>query len=87
MASFYRKFIEDYAKVAKPLTSMTRGLYANIKSSQSSKLASMLDETALQSFNDLKSILSSSEILAFPCFTKPFHLTTNPSNYVIGAVL
>lgn len=87
MTSYYRKFIQDYAKVAKPLTNLTRGLYANIKSSQSSKVPITLDETAMQSFKDLKSILSSSEILAFPCFTKPFHLTTDASNYAIGAVL
>lgn len=87
MTSYYRKFIQDYAKVAKPLTNLTRGLYANIKSSQSSKVPITLDETAIQSFKDLKSILSSSEILAFPCFTKPFHLTTDASNYAIGAVL
>lgn len=87
MTSYYRKFIQDYAKVAKPLTNLTRGLYANIKSSQSSKVPITLDETALQSFNDLKSILCSSEILAFPCFTKPFHLTTDASNWAIGAVL
>lgn len=49
MTSYYRKFIQDYAKVAKPLTNLTRGLYANIKSSQSSKVPITLDETGLQS--------------------------------------
>lgn len=35
-------------------------------------------------FDGLKAILSSSEVLAFPDFGKPFHLT---SNYALGALL
>jgi len=41
----------------------------------------------MKAFNDLKTVLSSSEELAFPNFSKPFHLTTDASNYAIGAVL
>jgi len=41
----------------------------------------------MKAFNDLKTILSSSEVLAFPNFSKPFQLTTDASNYAIGAVL
>jgi len=87
MTSYYRKFIKDYAKVAKPLTNLTRGEFARVKSSQSKKVPIELDEAAIKAFNDLKTILSSSEILAFPNFFKPFHLTTDASNYAIGAVL
>lgn len=34
MTSYYRKFICDYAKVAKPLTNLTRGEHAKVKASQ-----------------------------------------------------
>lgn len=87
MTSYYRKFIQDYAKVAKPLTNLTRGKYAKIKASQSTKVLIELDEEALQAFKNLKTILSSSDVLAFPNFNIPFHLTTDASNYAIGAVL
>lgn len=75
MTSYYRKFIQDYAKVANPLTNLTRGKYARIKASQSTKVLIELDEEALQAFKNLKTILSSSEVLAFPNFNIPFHLT------------
>ncbi|KAH8343594.1 hypothetical protein KR067_003229 [Drosophila pandora] len=87
MTSYYRKFIQDYAKVAKPLTNLTRGEFARVKASQSRKVPIELDDVALQAFNDLKAILASSEVLAFPNFNKPFHLTTEASDYAIGAVL
>lgn len=87
MTSFYKKFIRDYAKVAKPLTNLTRGESARIKANQSKKVPSDLDDADLQAFDGLKTILPSSEALAFPDFGKPFHLTTDASNYALGAVL
>jgi len=33
MTSYYRKFIQDYAKVAKPLINLTRGKIANANQS------------------------------------------------------
>lgn len=87
MTSNYRKFIRDYARVAKPLTTITRGEFSKVKSNQSKRVPIKLNEEALQAFSDLKSILSSSEVLAFPNFNKPFHLTTDASIYASGAVL
>lgn len=87
LTSYYRKFIQDYANVAKPLTNLTRGENAQIRANQSRKVNIELDNEALKAFNDLKLLLTSSEILAFPDFEKPFNLTTDASNYAIGAVL
>jgi len=44
MTYYYRKFIRDYAKVAKPLTNLTRGEFARVKSSQSKKVPIEIDE-------------------------------------------
>lgn len=60
---------------------------AIMKMNQSKRVPIDLNEEAVQAFSDLKSILSSSEVLAFPNINKPFHLTTDASNYAIGAVL
>lgn len=87
MTSYYRRFIKDYAKVAKPLTNLTRGENAQVKASQSKKVLIELDNEALLAFQKLKSLLTTAEILAFPEFDKPFNLTTDASNYAIGAVL
>jgi len=87
MTSYYRKFICDYAKVAKPLTNLTRGEHAQVQASQSKNISISLDVEGEKAFDDLKTILASSEVLAFTDFRKPFHLTTDASNYAIGAVL
>lgn len=87
MTSYYRRFIMDYAKVAKPLTNLTRGENAQIKANQSRRVRIELNEEALNSFKMLKTLLTTAEILAFPEFDKPFNLTTDASNYAIGAVL
>lgn len=87
MAGFYRCFIKDYAKVAKPLTDLTRGENAQVKASQSRKVPVHLDKKALVAFQRLKELLTSAEILQFPDFNAPFNLTTDASNYALGAVL
>jgi len=46
MTSYYRKFICDYAKIAKPLTNLTRGEHSKVKVSQSTKIPIVLDEKA-----------------------------------------
>lgn len=87
LASYYRRFIKDFAMVAKPLTNLTRGFYAQVKANQSKKVDISLNGECLKSFNNLKELLMSSEILTFPDFKKPFILTTDASNTAIGAVL
>lgn len=87
MTSYYRKFIRDYAKIAKPLTNLTRGENSQVKANQSRKVRVNLDERALAAFTGLKDLLVSYDVLAFPDFDKPFTLTTDASDYAIGAVL
>lgn len=73
---YYRKFIQDFAKIAKPLTQQLR----KDESMQHTK-------DFISSFEKCKNILSSSQILIYPDFQKPFILTTDASKFAIGAVL
>lgn len=87
LASYYRRFIKDFAKIAKPLTNLTRGEKAQIRANQSRKIKIELKNEELKAFKNLKELLISSEILIFPDFEKTFILTTDASNTAIGAVL
>lgn len=77
LSGFYRKFIKDYAAIAKPLTNC-------LKKDQKINIH---DKNFLKAFNKLKALLISDPILAYPDFEKKFLLTTDASNYAIGAVL
>ncbi|CAB0040695.1 unnamed protein product [Trichogramma brassicae] len=76
MAGYYRRFIQGFSKIAKPLHDMTK---KGVKFEWTSK-----QET---SFKTLKTCLTTTQILIFPDFSKPFTLTTDSSDLAIGAVL
>lgn len=77
ITGYYRKFIKDYSKIAKPMTIyLKKGSKINEK-----------DPDYIKSFEDLKTLITSDPILIFPDFNKKFILTTDASNYAIGAVL
>ena len=82
MMSYYRRFVKDFAKIAKPLTNLLRGE----RNPMSSKKIYLCD-TEKQCFNKMKNILSSSDVLIYPDYEKPFLLTTDASDFAIGAVL
>lgn len=73
---YYRKFIQDFSKITKPLTQCLR------KGEQVEHTPQFI-----KSFEQCKQILSSSSILQYPDFSKPFILTTDASKYALGAVL
>lgn len=73
---YYRKFIKDFAKIAKPLTQVLR---------KGEKITHSKD--FVDAFERCRNILTSSDILQYPDFQKPFILTTDASNYAVGAVL
>lgn len=88
LSGYYRRFVKDYAKIAKPLTNLLRGEEGRISRNQSSRKKIELNESAKTAFDKLKKILSSRDvILTYPDFTKCFELTTDASNHAIGAVL
>lgn len=73
---YYRKFIRDFAMIAKPLTKALRKGEAINHSKE-----------FVDSFERCRNILTGSDILQYPDFEKPFILTTDASNYAVGAVL
>lgn len=88
LAGYYRRFVKDYAAIAKPLTKYLRGENGHIGARQSRNVEITLDSGALEAFSKLKKILASEEVLLlYPDFEKPFDLTTDASSHAIGAVL
>ena len=77
---FFRRFIKDFAKIAAPLTSLTRSTVP---------FPSVLPQDAVDAFETLKTALISAPLLVIP-FTGPdatFTLYTDASDVAIGAVL
>ena len=75
MAGYYRKFVRNYALIAKPLFHLTKG-------NQIAWTAATED-----SFNRLKHALAATPVLALPDFSNSFVVETDASNQGIGAVL
>lgn len=76
MASWYRRFIENFSSIIAPLTNL-------LKKRQKFEWTNTCEE----SFQKLKECLISAPILTTPDFTKPFNVKTDASGYGIGAVL
>ena len=76
LASYYRRFVPGFSKVAEPLFALTR------------KNASFKwNEACCKAFEQLKTLLTSAPLLIFPNFGKAFHLETDASALGLGAVL
>ena len=76
LATYYRRFIKDFSKVASPL----------YKATEKSKKFE-LNEDCVRAFETLRSILTSDDVLILPDFGKEFYLETDASNYGLGGVL
>lgn len=76
LANYYRRFIHNMAKIAKPLNDTLK------KSSQFK-----WTEQCQAAFDTLREILCEDLILQYPDFNKPFIVTTDSSDYALGAVL
>lgn len=77
LLGYYRKFIPDFARITKPMTSCLK---------KGSKI--ILEDTKyINCFEKCKTLLMNDPILQYPDFDKDFILTTDASNFAIGAVL
>ena len=76
LASYYRRFIANFAKIAHPLHALTR-----------KDTPFLWDSTCQQAFENLKQCLIAAPVLAFPNFDSPFLMETDASGIGLGAVL
>ncbi|WVZ76471.1 hypothetical protein U9M48_024447, partial [Paspalum notatum var. saurae] len=76
LVGYYRRFIKDFSKTAKPMTSLTK------------KNAKYLwDSKCEEAFTSLKKSLTSAPVLAQPDVTKPFDVYCDASGNGLGCVL
>ena len=75
-ACFYRRFIRDFSKIARPLC---RLLEKDAKFN--------FDESCQYSFEEIKSRLVEAPIMAKPDWNKEFEIMCDASDYAMGAVL
>ena len=76
LASYYRRFVPQFAKIAHPLHSLTR-----------KDTPFVWDSECQAAFATLKTRLTTAPVLAYPDFTKKFVLETDASYVGLGAVL
>jgi len=76
LANYYRRFIKDFAWVARPINTLTR---KNVKWQWGSEQQ--------QAFNELKRIFTTRPVLAAPDLNKEFRMEADTSNYATGGVL
>ena len=75
-AGFYRRFIQDFSKIAKPLSNLLN---------KDTKF--LFDDSCLISFELLKQKLISAPIITAPNWKLDFELMCDASDYAVGAVL
>ena len=76
LCSYYRRFVKDFSKIAKPLTELTK-----------KDIPFVWTQKCQESFDKLKRILVENPILAHPDFNKEFILITDASADGLGAIL
>ena len=74
-AGFYRRFIKDFSKIAKPLYKLLE---------KDSKF--VWDEDCQKSFEELKAYLTTALIVRAPNWKLPFEVMCDASDLAIGAV-
>jgi len=73
---YYRRFIADFSRIARPLSQVSAG-----------KTSFSWSSDCQAAFDTLKTHLTNAPILAYPDYSKPFILDTDASQVAVGAVL
>nr|GEU85985.1 hypothetical protein [Tanacetum cinerariifolium] len=73
---FYRRFIQDFLKIAKPITHLLE-----------KETPFVFSKECIDAFNTLKKKLTEAPILVVPDWTLPFELMCDASDFAIGVVL
>ena len=83
---YYRRFIKDFSKIAKPIREVITGLENQSKRTAKKTLIEWT-EAADSAFVHLKKLCTSTPILAYPDYQLPFVLHTDSSSEGLGAIL
>ena len=75
-ARFYRRFIKDFSKIAKPLCKLL-----------AKDAVFEFDDACLDAFETLKRARVSAPIFQPPNWEEPFEIMCNASNFAVGAIL
>ncbi|GJU59841.1 reverse transcriptase domain-containing protein [Tanacetum coccineum] len=75
-AGFYRRFIQDFSKIARPMTHLLE-----------KDTPFIFSKECIESFNILKKKLTEAPILVAPDWDLPFKIMCDASDYAVGAVL
>ncbi|XP_021731029.1 uncharacterized protein LOC110697659 [Chenopodium quinoa] len=75
-AGFYRRFIQDFSKIAKPLTQLL------LKDATFE-----FTDACMESFNRIKEALITAPIIQPPDWDLPFEIMCDASDYAVGVVL
>nr|GEV04570.1 reverse transcriptase domain-containing protein [Tanacetum cinerariifolium] len=75
-AGFYRRFIQDFSKIARPMTHLLE-----------KETPFVFSKECVDAFNTLKKKLTEASILVVPDWNLPFKLMCDASDFAIGAVL
>ncbi|CAL9025932.1 unnamed protein product [Prunus brigantina] len=75
-AGFYRRFIKDFSKIARPLCNLL-----------AKDMDFAFDQDCENAFNALKKMLTTAPIIIPPDWSLPFELMCDASDYAVGAVL
>ena len=78
LAGYYRRFIQNFADIAAPLTNLTR-------KTEPTKVK--WTKRAESAFSQLKQKLASPPVLRSPCWDRVFILKTDASGFGLGAIL
>lgn len=76
LVGYYRRFIQDFANIAKPLNNLLK-----------KGVPFHWTDTQQKAFETLRDKICNKPILQYPDFSKPFLITTDASDYALGAVL
>ena len=76
LAQFYRKFIKNFSKIARPLFEL-----------QQKDADFIWTDECEEAFNKLKKALTEDVILQYPDYSKEFHLETDASAFSLGSTL
>ncbi|XP_062014166.1 uncharacterized protein LOC133730628 [Rosa rugosa] len=75
-AGFYRRFIKDFSKIARPLCRLLQ-----------KDIPFEFDDECKKAFGKLKDLLTTAPIMLPPDWSLPFELMCDASDYAVGAVL